>query len=868
MTTEGFKRRLTAIFSADAEGYSRLMREDEEATIRTLTAYRSAMTNLIQQYRGRVVDSPGDNLLAEFSSVVDAVNCAIEVQRELAERNAELPENRRMKFRIGVNLGDVVLEGERIYGEGVNIAARVEGLAEGGGICISGTVYDAVETKLGLEYEYLGEQAVKNIPKPVRVYRVLSFPGAAAHRVVKAKKGVERRWRKLALAIGLVVVLGVGATLLWSFYLRPRPPMEPASVEEMAFPLPERPSIAVLPFTNISEDPRQDYFADGMTEDLITDLSKISGLFVIARNSVFTYKGKPVKVEQISRELGVRYVLEGSVRKADDRVRINAQLIDATTGGHLWAERYDGKLGDIFALQDKVTQKIVAALAVKLTAGEEQQTTRRGTENIAAYDAFLQGWQHYRRITRDDLAKAVMHLKKAIELDPNYGRAHAALASAYWLSYRRGWSWKMDWPYEVKSRVPLLAHEHLEKALKSPTSLAHQVASWILVHEPLHEEAIAEAERAIALNPNDVDSLFAMARALIFGGRAHEGADYVKRAMRLDPHYPAQYLSFLGLAQFCTGQLEEAAIALERAHKRNPELEAYPLVATYAHLGREEEAADILAEYLRKTWEGGPSMLRDQPRVRWVLTYYPFKNQADTDRFADGLRKAGLPLKRATYILVLDPYCKSAYELMAYAHLRHVWFGWSKSPGGSLELARKLAQKAVASDESSPEARAVLGLTYLMKREHEKAIAEGERAVALGPNNTVALLQLAWTLRHTGRPEEGIALEKKAIGLHPWGESAHFHNLGMAYFTSRRYEEAISTFRKALEKEPKNQFAYMGLAAAYTYLGHEEDARGAAAKVLTLDPTFSLDHYAKILPFKNPDDRDQLINALRKAGLN
>jgi len=641
--------------------------------------------------------------------------------------------------------------------------------------------------------------------------------------------------------------------------------------EKPPLPLPNRPSIAVLPFINIGEDPKQNYFADGMTEDLITDLSKISGLFVIARNSAFTYKGKAVKVEQISRELGVRYVLEGSVRKADDRVRINAQLIDATTGGHLWAERYDGKLGDVFALQDRVTRKIVAALAVKLTAGEEQQITRKGTDNIAAYDAFLQGWQHYRRITRDDLAKAVTHLKKAIEVDPTYGRAHAALAGAYWLSYRRGWSWEMDWPYEVKSRVPRLAHEHLKKALKSPTSLAHQVASWMLVHEPLHEEAIAEAERAIALNPNDVDNLFAMARALIFGGRPAEGVDYVKKAVRLDPHYPAQYLSFLGLAQFCIGQLEEAAITLERAHKRNPELEAYPLVATYAHLGREEEAADILAEYLRKTWEGRKESLRDHPRVRRVLTYYPFKNQADTDRFADSLRKAGLPLKKATLTFPLDPWCQNAYELMAYAHLRHVWFGWSKSPGRSLELAQRLAQKATALDESSPEAHAVLGLTYLMKREHEKAIAEGERAVALDPNNpniTLVLWPLAWTLWYAGRPEEAIAVQKKALDLNPWASmSGQLYNLGMAYFMASRYEEAISAFRKALNERPKNQFAYMGLAAAYTYLGREEKARAAAAELLRINPTFSLDHYAKILPFKNKDDKEHLINAMRKAGL-
>jgi TolB-like protein/class 3 adenylate cyclase len=332
---EEFKRKLTAILSADVEGYSRLMRDDEEATIRTLTTYRTAMTGLIQQYRGRVVDSPGDNILAEFTSAVDAVNCAVEMQRELAERNAELPERRRMEFRIGINVGDVVEEGERIYGDGVNIAARMEGLAEGGGICISGTAYDQVKHKLGLEYEYLGEQEVKNITEPVPAYRVLSFPGAAAHRVVKAKKDVGRAWRNMALATAAILIVG-GSVAAWYFYWRP-PPVEVASVERMAFPLPDKPSIAVLPFANMSGDPEQEFFSDGITEQIITGLSKVPKLFVIARNSTFTYKGKPVNVQKVAEDLGVRYILEGSVQRSDGRIRITTQLIDALTGLHIWA---------------------------------------------------------------------------------------------------------------------------------------------------------------------------------------------------------------------------------------------------------------------------------------------------------------------------------------------------------------------------------------------------------------------------------------------------------------------------------------------------------------------------------------------------
>ncbi|MBW1789709.1 MAG: adenylate/guanylate cyclase domain-containing protein, partial [Deltaproteobacteria bacterium] len=282
MNTNNLTRRLSAILSADVEGYSRLMREDEEATVRTITSYRTAMTHLIEQYRGRVVDSPGDNILAEFTSIVDGVNCAVEIQRELAERNAELPENRRMQFRIGLNLGDVLEEGERIYGDGVNIAARMETLAEAGGICIS--------SKIGLEYEFLGEHDVKNINKPIRAYLVLSYPGAAAHRVVKAKKAVGKTWRNTIIAIVAVLVVGAAAAV-WHFYFRP-PPIEPASLEKMALPLPDKPSIAVLPFVNMSDDPKQEYFVDGMTDDLITDLSKLSGILVIARNSTFTYKGK------------------------------------------------------------------------------------------------------------------------------------------------------------------------------------------------------------------------------------------------------------------------------------------------------------------------------------------------------------------------------------------------------------------------------------------------------------------------------------------------------------------------------------------------------------------------------------------------
>ena len=338
------------------------------ATVRTITTYRTAIAHLIEQYRGRVVDSPGDNILAEFTSVVDAVNCGVEIQRELAERNEELPENRRMQFRIGINLGDVLEEGERIYGDGVNIAARMENLAEAGGICISGTVYNAIENKIGLEYEDLGEHKVKNIDKPIQAFKVLSYPGAAAHRVVKVKRAVAKTWRNATIAVIFLLIVGV-AFIIWHAYFRP-PPIEPVSIDKMAFPLPDKPSIAVLPFKNISGDPEQDFLADGITESIIGTISRVSGLFVIASNSVFTYKGKAVKTQTVSEELGVHNVLEGTVQRIGNHLRVNAQLIDALTGRHLWSQKYDREMKDLFSIQDDISKEVLTALRVKLLEGE------------------------------------------------------------------------------------------------------------------------------------------------------------------------------------------------------------------------------------------------------------------------------------------------------------------------------------------------------------------------------------------------------------------------------------------------------------------------------------------------------------------
>jgi TolB-like protein/class 3 adenylate cyclase len=513
MAEEGFKRKLAAILSADVEGFSRLMDNDEEATVRTLTAYRSAINDLVQQYRGRVVDTPGDNILAEFTSVVDAVNCAVEIQRDLAERNAELPYNRKMEFRIGVNLGDVVEEKGRIYGDGVNIAARVEAMAEAGGICISGRAYDQVANKLGLEYENLGEHQVKNITMPIRVYRVLSFPGAAAHRVVKAKDAVRKKWRKKAIVIGAVSIVIVVVIVIWQYYIRQPEPIEPASVEKMAFALPDKPSLAVLPFVDMSKDKEYEYFSDGITEDIITTLSKIPRLFVIARESVFEYKGKAVKVQQIGQELGVRHVLRGSLQKACDRLRITGQLADAVTGQQVWAEHYDRPFGDLFALQDDITFNILEAMQVKLTEGDQTRIHRKCTRNIDAYIKISQGRMHAHRMNKEGNVIARQLAKEAMALDPNYAMAFWLLAKTHYMDIRLGMTKS---PKDSITKAWELNQKAI--ALDDDLADAYGLLSALCICKRDFGRAIIEGERRVAVAPNSADAYAWLGQAMRFAG--------------------------------------------------------------------------------------------------------------------------------------------------------------------------------------------------------------------------------------------------------------------------------------------------------------------------------------------------------------
>jgi len=589
MTTQEVKRKLAAILSADVKGYSHLMGEDEEWTLRTLNVYKEMMRSIIQQHRGRVIDTAEDSVLAEFASVLDAVQCAVEIQQVLKAKNAMLPESRRMEFRIGLSLGDVFEEGEQIYGDWVNIAARLGELADAGGICISESAYQQIENKLPLRYDYLGEHEVKNIAKRVRVYRAQIESDAVA-----------------------------------------RKPLEVASKEKMAFPLPDKPSIAVLPFVNMSRDPEQEFFSDGITEEIITALSKSPYLFVIARQSTFAYKSKPVRVKQVSEELGVRYVLEGSVRRSGEKVRITAQLIDAMTGYHIWAERYDRDLKEIFALQDEIALRILKIVHVKLQTGGHEGETGKGTGNLEAFLKGMEARAHFYRFTKEENALARKLFEQVITLDPDYALGYAGLA---------------------------------------------------------------------------------------------------------------------------------------------------------------------------------------------------------------------------------------------WTHASDVWLGTSKSPDQSLGLAIKLGEKALVLDESQAGVHAYLGYLYAMTRQFDKAVVQAERALALDPNSSEVLLFAASVIAWSGRPKEAIPLYHKSIRLNPFAPGTYFATLSLAYRLAGQYDEAVEQAKKAVEREPKNGLAHLALVSGCIFSGREEEARAAAAEVLKINPDFSLEEYAKALPFKDQYQVDCAIDGLRKAGL-
>ena len=624
--------RVTAVLSADVKGYSRLKGKDEAGTVQTLTTYKEAIASLIERHHGRVVDAPGDNVLAEFASVVDAVQSAVEIQTELKERNDKLPIHRQMEFRIGINLGDVVEEQEKIFGDGVTIAARMQGLAEGGGICISGVVYDQVKDKLSLRYEYLGKQTVKNIAEPMRAYRVPLDPLASASRLRAWKRRGLDYWKRVHPAFKILVGLFAVANALWPIYSHfASRPVEVASKERMALPLPDKPSIAVLPFTNMSGDKEQDYFADGLAEEIINALSKLSNVFVIARNSSFTYKGRQVKVQQVAEEMGVQYVLEGSVRKMGDKVRITAQLVDALTGNHLMSERYERNLKDIFAIQDDVTMKVLTSLRVSLTEGESARTFSRGTKNLEAHLKLLQAYEQNPVFNRESQTQCRQFAEEAVTLDPGYAQAYSLLAIALNAEVILG---VYDNPRKVLERAYRFAEKAV--ALDDSSAAAHIALGFVsLAYKKDWDRAITEGQRAITLEPGSAHGYGTLAMFLTYAGRYEDSMFYYKKALRLSPRPHPLWPLFLAYSCTAMGQYEEAIRILKRIVEKQPDqIVAHTMLAVaYVLSSREDDARKEVAEVLR---------IDPAFSVERFFGTLPYKDQVEVGRRKEALRKAGL----------------------------------------------------------------------------------------------------------------------------------------------------------------------------------------------------------------------------------
>ncbi len=624
------ERRLAAILAADVVGYSRLMGEDEAGTLSALKAHRAELIDpTIAEHHGRTVKLMGDGALVEFASVVNAVQCAVDIQRAMAERNAGVPEERRIVLRVGINLGDIIVEGDDIYGDGVNVAARLEGLADPGGICISRAARDQVRDKLDVVLDDMGEVEVKNIARPVRVFRV-GWDGKMPGRPVAAMRPTSRRWA--AVVATVVALAGTAAVVAW---FRPwAPDIEPASVERMAYPLPEKPSIAVLPFANMSGDPEQEYFADGMTEDIITGLAGFGLFFVISRNSSFAYKGVSVDVKDVARDLGVQYVLEGSVRKSGDRVRITAQLVDAIADKHIWAENYDRELEDVFRVQDEITQSIVTSVAPEYLSAEMRRAQRKEVRNLDAWDAFMRGYWHLLRFTKDDNAAAQRLVRKAIGLDSRQANYHGLLAVTHLMDGVYGWS-------ESRAASFREALESAERGLALDDQDSQVLRSIGLVHffSKNHDVALSYYERAVAANPNEAENWALLGAALGVAGNFDAALDRFETALRLSPRdvHIATWYNYLAVAAFVVGRDEEAAQWSVKTVQSNPQFPGgyRTLAASYGILGRLTEA-EAAREKLQELL---PYLTIEQ--LRESLPY--FKDPDDLERYLDGLRRAGLP---------------------------------------------------------------------------------------------------------------------------------------------------------------------------------------------------------------------------------
>jgi adenylate cyclase len=630
------ERRLAAILAADVVGYSRLIREDEAGTLAALKVHREQLIEpKVAERKGRIVKLMGDGLLIEFPSAVEAVQCAVEIQHLIGERNADVPEEKRIVYRIGINIGDIVVEDDDIYGDGVNVAARLEGLAEPSGICVARNVFNQVKDKLDLTIEHLGDHEVKNIAELLTVYRVALDDKAAALVTPVVQKAAKQPRRRLSIAAAVVVlVLAAGGVIWWQPWA---PEFTPVQVEKMAFPLPDKPSIAVLPFANLSGDPEQEYFSDGITNDIITGLSKFSTLFIIASNSTFRYKGKPTKVQDVARDLGVRYVLEGSVQRAGDVLRINVQLIDATTGQHVWAENYERSAQDLFAVQKEVMQNIIGVIgAVAETGGgfhkaEIERIARKPTDSLEAYDFFLRGIAHMNTETKEDALLARQLFEEATELDPRFARAFAENSQNYLDEIWGDWTNSRD---ETLHKAEMMALRAIELDNSEPHGYLR--LGFVYQFDGRIEEAISMWKKAHALNTNDYNILYGLGYGLAYTGQPDTGIPILETAQRVNPYHSEDFIRSLGQVYFLAGRYQDAIETFGRITRRHRTSYWLYLAASQAQLDRIEDARAAIAEALKL-----------KPNLSLA---HEIKRRRDNglsvtgaERLREALRKAGLP---------------------------------------------------------------------------------------------------------------------------------------------------------------------------------------------------------------------------------
>lgn len=618
------ERRISAIFAADMVGYSRLMEADEIGTLERQKTHRKELINpAFEQFHGRIVKEMGDGLLVEFPSIIEAVQCAVEIQRAMPQREAEIPDDHKISYRIGINLGDIVVEEDDIYGSGVNVAARLEALAEPGGICLSGTAYDHLGSAIEVGYESLGEVSVKNIERSIRAYRVLTDPAQVSTiPTITRKRKVNRNTAGIGL---LLLLLSLGATGWWWL----QPVFEPTDAKNQTLKVPDKPSIAILPFANLSDDTEREYFAEGFTEDLTSNVAQSKDLFVISRNSTLAFKSRPVNIQEVASDLGVRYVLEGSIRPIGDKVRVTAQLIDSSNDSHIWAKQYDVPMSGIFDVQDELTREISGSLLANIRRADLNRTLQKRPNDLSAYDYVLRARAMWDTPGKEAKLEARALAEKAIALDPNYAPAYAILGDTYNSAYILQWEGPeaLDKAYE-------LARKAVE--LDPLSSQSHELLGRVFLRRNQHNEAIITLRKAIELNPNRSFHYAALADVLTFANRPDEAIELMNTAIRLDPFYPARDNMYLGRAYFFTEKYEEAMVELETCAARTPRYRpCYMYLApTYAQMGKSVDASRTVGELLR--------ISPDFSISNSVRGHLPFVEPA-IEFYISALRKAGVP---------------------------------------------------------------------------------------------------------------------------------------------------------------------------------------------------------------------------------